>query len=221
MSRGLGKRVPDAIQLHLFARAFEERLIGLPVRESEGGGLGVFLDRQHSDDPRWQEWRHRTCARPDAGKMMEDAIKAGVLPVWSYFTEGPVELDHEALQEINHASLACGVYKPINRSQPLEGVPLWVKKEDGQIFSSAVISELYPETVPGKSTSDLEGKCQRWLEKEFAADTPGTRSDFLEAARRALPRLSGRQFERAWGRAAPKFGRNKPGRPQSSKSPRR
>ena len=35
--------MPDAIQLHLFARAFEERLIGLPVRESEGEALASFL----------------------------------------------------------------------------------------------------------------------------------------------------------------------------------
>lgn len=213
--RGLGKRVPGAVQLNIFARDFEERIIALPAREQEGGDLALFLDRAlHRSGPQWAETRHRYCASYDAKKLLERAIRDGVLPLWSYFEDGPQEIDYLALKAIGWHSIASGVFDAREPGNPLDRAPLWVMREDAERFAQLVIEELYPEARKEQNGAALIKRCEEWLRAEFRAGTQCTRDDFLERARADIGQISERGFRHAWATVAPEFGRDKPGRPR-------
>ncbi|WP_338466368.1 hypothetical protein RXV95_12475 [Novosphingobium sp. ZN18A2] len=72
-----------------------------------------------------------------------------------------------------------------------------------------------------RATSKAERECEVWLVEQFAADSSRNRrkpSFAAQAKEHFGTRLSARGFARAWATVAPRYGRDKSGRPKSNQN---
>lgn len=145
---------------------------------------------------------------------LRQAIMSGDLTLWTSPIEGPADrvIDHTSLLELGRETIISGCYRPYNdRQNWAYGRPLFIKKSEWDPWLSKLRKRYMPPM-----TSDLEGRCRKWLEQSILEGRTGTRGDWLEAALTKFPALSKRAFERAWRSVADRHGLSRPGRPRKT-----
>ena len=136
--RDYGIAVSDAVRLNDCYRELSEALKALPAIDG---------DEEHYFQGVWatpgnEEWVHSVNSRNVAEIVIRKAILERTLPIWIRLADRDELVDGNAINKVEHNTLAAGAYLTYNQPKSfLEGRPLWIKRADWERFHVHVLSE--------------------------------------------------------------------------------
>lgn len=213
-----GITVADAKRLNECFAEFRDLLASEHELESDHY-LIQFRPEAPSDTVNGQNWVHTVVMDQVAEKLLSKAIRDGEVKLWIATFEKELEIDRLALKEVNHAMLAAASYQPFNdRASSLIGRTLWIKRDNWADYLIRIKYARYGRSAGNAGGSyrlwaGAENQCEAWLRTVFEnGDRSKNKLSLKAEAQETIDGLSGEAFNRAWAKAAPDFGRDRPGR---------
>ena len=213
-----GVTVTDAKRLNDCFADFRDLLASERELESDGY-LIQFRPEAPADTVDAENWVHTVIMDQVAERLLSKAIRDGEITLWIATFEKELAVDRMSVKEVGHHTLASGSYQPLNDSgSSLIGRTLWIKRDKWADYLIRIKYARYGRSAGNAGGSyrlwaGAENQCEAWLRTVFEnGDRSKSKLTLKAEAQETIDGLSGEAFNRAWAKAAPDFGRDRPGR---------